>query len=345
MPARSALLPYRDARDLLLSKVMLAAAESVSLDEALGRIFATDVVVSQSLPSAVLAGRRGIAVASRDLVGASPYTPALLTVAPALILHGDPLPQDADAVIEEEAVVSSGGFHDVGQSAYPGEGAILPGADLVAGTRVAAAGTVATPATLLALALAGVTHVSVRSPAIAIEGDEASPASEWLRATLASGGCRIAREGALRVVVAHDPQEMVRRCGRPLATGLALNPGRDIAIADDDGTPILVLPRRFDAVVAACHALIVPALAAMTGRVVETIERPLLGKIVSRIGFAELALLRIAAAGYEPLAAGHVPLAALIAADAVAIVEADSEGAPAGPLFAATPIGQSRGSS
>ena len=105
-----------------------------------------------------------------------------------------------------------------------------------------------------------------------------------------------------------------------------------------DGRLTIVLASRFDAVVAGFHALILPALAQMTGRRLRLIDRPLAGKLVSQVGFADISLLRSTAAGYGPLATGMLSLEALVNADAVGIVAPESEGAPAGASFSATPI-------
>ncbi len=52
----------------------------------------------------------------------------------------------------------------------------------------------------------------------------------------------------------------------------------------------------------------------------------------------DLVLLAAAPEGWRPLATGQATLAALLAADAVALIDPDSEGLPAGALLAATPL-------
>lgn len=342
MLAGDALVPYRDARDLLLSRVSLVPPRLVPLAQASGKPLAEAIVAATPVPPHPVAGRRGIAVASRRLVGASPYSPVFLSGAPPLVMTGDALPRSADAVIEEEAVLAAHGMYEIGQGAYPGEGAVLTGADLPQGALIAGAGQVVTPATLLALSLGGVSTVAIRSPRIALidEGDVAPAAMDWLRAALSRAGATPVDddERDFDVIVARDPDAIAVNFARRDVRGVALNPGRETQIVSLDGRATLVLAPRFDAIVAAFHALLLPALARMTGSALRSVERPLAGKLVSQVGFADLALMRDTDAGYEPLAAGHVPLAALVAADAIGIVEPESEGAPAGTGFSATPL-------
>ena len=124
MPAGSALVPYRDARGFILSRVSLISPQVVPLPDALGKPLSERIIAAAPVPTHPLAGRKGIAVASRDLVGASPYSPAFLPSRPTLVMPGDQLPPLTDAVLEEQAVASSGGIHEIGQSAYPCEGAV-----------------------------------------------------------------------------------------------------------------------------------------------------------------------------------------------------------------------------
>lgn len=342
MPVSATLVPYRRAREFVLSRVSPVAPRDVPLPEALGKTLAVGVIAATPVPRWPLAARRGVAVASRDLVGASPYSPAFLTAGPAHVLPGDILPHRTDAVIEDQAVTSSQGFYEIGQGAYPGEGAVLPGFDVPKGAAIAAAGATVTSAALLALDLAGVRKVSIRSPLVELDNPDGAAAAEtnWLRATFLEAGCRIGGAGAgdIRIAICRDPDSFeITGSGQSIA-GVAINPGRDMRILWDGGRLTFVLAARFEASVAGFHALIAPALAAMTGRRLRLIEQPLTAKIVSQVGLTDVALLRTTPRGYEPLAVGSLSLHALAHADAVGIVESESEGAPAGAAFSATPL-------
>jgi molybdopterin molybdotransferase len=345
IPAASALVPYHEAREFILSRLALISPQVVALADARGQPLGVPVVATTPVPPHPVAARRGIAVASQDLVGASPYSPAFLTSSPALVVPGDPLPPSTDAVLEAQAVTSSLAMHEVGQTAYPGEGAVLAGADYPEGAVIAAAGATVTPAILLAMSLSGLVTIAVRSPVVHVGHTVGAANAEtiWLQSALVEAGCRLTTSEAsdLRILVARDPYAAVAAAGGQAIAGIALNPGRDTGIAWDDERLTIVLASRFDAVVAGFHALIMPAIAAMTGRRLRLIERPLAGKLVSQVGFADISLLRSTAEGYAPLATGVLPLEALINADAIGIIAPESEGAPRGAGFFAIPIKES----
>ncbi|PZU89735.1 MAG: hypothetical protein DI527_15510 [Chelatococcus sp.] len=342
MPAPAALVPYRDAREFVLARVSAVAPLHVPVSEALGKPLAERIVAATPVPPHPLAGRRGIAVASHDLVGASPYSPVFLASAPARVMPGDPLPPPADAVIEEQAVTSLHGAHEIGQGAYPGEGAVLPGFDIPQGAEIAGAGATVTPAIALALAMAGTPTVAVRSPLVALDDPQGDggPEAFWLRTILRDHGCGVVSrgEGHVEILIRRDPRSVEGDAGGSAVGGVALNPGRDTRILWDGERLTFVFAARFDAVVAGFHALIAPALAKLSNRRLRSVDRPLAAKIVSQVGLADLALLRSSPLGYEPLAVGALSLEALIQADAVGIVDPESEGAPAGAAFAATPL-------
>lgn len=339
MQRPAALVSYSDARAFVLARVSTLAPERVLLREALGKPLAEPVIVQAPVPKAPLAARQGIAVVSQELIGASPYLPVFLTAPPLRVLPGDPLPPLADAVIEEQAVTTLHGIHEIGQGAYPGEGAVLPGFDLAPGDEIAADGTSVTPAMLVALTLSGAADVAIRSPRIELGDADGSASAEaaWLHAMLEAAGCRVAAAGAsdLRIVLCRDPSS-IGPSERDIAIeGIALNPGRETRILWDGERVTFVFSTRFETSVAGFFALIAPALAAMTHRRLRLVERPLTAKIVSQVGLTDVVLLRATAHGYEPLAVGALSLRALAQADAVGVVGSHSEGSPAGAPFSA----------
>lgn len=341
MTADYPLVPYRDAHGFIVSRVALIAPQVVPLADALGKPLGERLIAVSAVPPYPIAGRKGIAVASRDLIGASPYSPAVMASRPALVMPGDRLPPPTDAVLEEHAVASSSAAHEIGQCAYPGEGAVLPGADCPQGAEIAAEGATVTPAVRLALSLCGVTAAAIRSPIVHLGNPDGTAPAEtaWLQAMLVEAGCRPVTDadGDLRILVTRDPHGVAAALGGVVIGGVALNPGRDTLIGWADGRITVVVAARFDAVAGVFLALILPAIAKMTGRRLRLIDRPLAGKLVAQVGFADVALLRNVAAGYDPLATGTLSLNALISADAVGIVAPESEGAPSGSSFPATP--------
>lgn len=327
------LLPLADVQKRLR---VTAAVETLPVGDALGFVLAEPVHAPAALPAVATARRRGVAVAAAALVGASPYAPALLTAAPAIVQAGDALPPPADAVLPEDAVGGAGPFVEIGQAAYPGEGAILPGADAGRGLVLAAAGEALTSTAILALRLAEIDTVNVHRLVIALRPETESPAIDWLAAMLAAAGCRVVTAGPadLNLYVARDLVALSQREPSLSVAGLALNPCGEIAVGSDS----LGVTPRFDSLAALYFALLWPFIAAKTGRRLRAVTRPLTRKLVSQVGLTEIALLRETADGYEPLTTGQITLAALIAADAVALVGPDAEGAASGAPFAATPI-------
>ena len=334
MSSSSALIPLDRALARLLDGLGPVVAETVALPEALGLVAAATLRAPRALPAHAVALRRGIAVASADLVGATPHAPALLPAAPPVVLGGDALPEGADAVLPADAAAISGPFHEIGQSAYPGEGAVLPGTDLADGAVIVAEGAPITAEMALALHLAGIAEGAVRRPRIAVTGDAAGPEARWLRARLAQAGCTVSDAAPADLVLhlARDPAAVAP------GPGLALQPGGDAALLVDGTSRTLVLAPRADALVAALFALVLPLVAVLQGRRLAAASLPLTRKIASQVGLADLALLRHTPEGWEPLGVGRVTLTALLAADAVAILGPGSEGAAAGTPIAAIPL-------
>lgn len=332
MTSPTTLTPLADMLARLLARGGTVAPTRVPVGEAAGWVAAETMRADHPLPVGAQALRRGIAVAAPDVVGASPYTPVPLASAPVAVRAGDVLPPGCDAVLPADALQSTGPLHEISQAAYPGEDAILAGGDLGRGAVIVAAGETVTPAAVLALSLAGVAEVAVCRPAVTVDAEDPAfvALSGWLQTSLTACGCRIAVE---------EPAALAVRISRDGGSGgLALNPGRDIRLDEDAGTPTLVLPARFDSVVAGFHALVLPMVAALTGRRLRRIARPLTRKLVSQVGVCDIALLRTTEAGYEPLAVGRVALSSLLAADAVAVIDPFSEGSAAGDLFLAIPL-------
>jgi hypothetical protein len=138
-------------------------------------------------------------------------------------------------------------------------------------------------------------------------------------------------------VTDHAPHLILRRAA-DVQPRLALAPAQTAWLEREGGALVLSVPRRFDGMVAAVLALAVPAMAALTGAAPCHEERPLLRKIASGLGMAELVLLTRQGADWHPAAAGAVTLAALATADAFAILPPDSEGLPAGAPLVGTAL-------
>jgi molybdopterin molybdotransferase len=173
-------------------------SEIVSLEAALGRVLAQDVIARETLPAFARSTMDGYAVRAADTHGASESSPAYLRliddvptgVVPqrrvgareAVRTHtGAMLPPGADAVVMVEDTnlhpsTGSGQVEvEVLDSAPPGDNVLAIGEDVLAGAVAVPAGRRLRAADLGGLAALGVTRVTVRArPRIAIlsTGDE-----------------------------------------------------------------------------------------------------------------------------------------------------------------------------
>jgi len=175
--------------------------ETVSLDAAVGRVLAADVIARETLPSFARSTMDGYAVRAADTHGASEQSPAYLRVVgdvptgavpdvpvgprEAVRTHtGAMLPPGADAVVMVEDTnlhpSRSGAAAEVEvlAAAAPGENVLTIGEDVRAGSTAVPAGRRLRAADAGGLAALGVTTVTVRArPRIAIlsTGDEVVP--------------------------------------------------------------------------------------------------------------------------------------------------------------------------
>jgi molybdopterin biosynthesis enzyme len=123
---------------------------------------------------------------------------------------------------------------------------------------------------------------------------------------------------------------LVKR-GKIIAHGIALQPGRTSAIGKIGDTPVIALPGAPDQALAAWWTLVLPALDRLTGRRPRrTVTLPLVRKIASQVGLAEIVLLERNDGGFVPLAIGDLPLQIIVRADAWLVVPGGSEGFAAG---------------
>lgn len=334
MVAAVPLIPVADALSALLASVAGPAPRSVAVRGAAGLVAAERVIAPAPVPARWIARREGIAVASADLVGASPYTPVPAVSEPPRVAAGEALPTGTDAVLPAAALQGAQGLFEIGQSAHPGENAVPAGSDLEAGVPLLAAGLQITARHRLALEEAGVAEVAVLMPRLAIVPVIDAPALRWLVARLEALGCRLAAPADADIVLLAEAGGFADGQAR---RGIALRPGH-AHLVHRDGRDLLALPSRFDAVAAAFFALVVPMVARLTGRQAARIARPLSRKVASMVGSTDVVLVREAGGGWEPLATGEAPLTALLAADAVGLVPPESEGAAAGTPFDAWPI-------
>jgi molybdopterin biosynthesis enzyme len=130
------------------------------------------------------------------------------------------------------------------------------------------------------------------------------------------------------------------RAGRLEFHGVGLSPGETTAFGFVGARPVLLIPGRIDAALAAWLVIGRPWLARLSGR--SEAETPVMAelsrKVVSALGIAEVVPVRVQDGAATPLASGYLSLAALSGADGWILVPAESEGYPAGTPVAVRPL-------
>src|SRR5262245_8141571 len=257
--------------DALLTPV---APRRVETQAALGRVLAEGVVAAVAVPAVARALRDGFAVASEVVLDASAYAPVPLS-SPQPVVAGDAVPENADAIAALDAVAIRDGQVAAVAPIAPGEGVLAAGADIAAGTVLRQAGEMLRAADIAVLAAAGIGDVSLRAPrvgvvptrlgdavidgavrvvsaAVVATGAALAPVARDLTTALADTNAdaviAIGGTGAGR----NDAS--VRRLadrGRVEVHGVALSPGETTAFGMVGQRPVLVIPGRIDAALAA----------------------------------------------------------------------------------------------
>ena len=346
-----------------------AAPHAPATDTALGRTLAADVTVSQSHPAAARALRDGFAVRAEETLDAGSYAPAPLATPPVEVATGQPIPPDADAVTPLDAVTLSGSAQALAAVA-PGEGVLPAGADAKSGAVLRRAGETLRATDVAVLRALGVGRVSIRAPQLRIlrarPGDPILDlAADWIGAAATADGAIVSSYGWIGNDAKHLPDAMaakgsdaiiviggtgtgrddisvetLRKAGRVEAHGVALAPGETAAFGMIGAKPVLLVPGRLDAAVAAYLTLGRRLIARLAARRDDDTSVPaaLTRKVASRLGMAELVPVRRIGDGVEPLATDYLPHAALAQADGFILVPAESEGYPAGARVAVRPL-------
>ena len=181
-----------DARAAILEKIKPKGMENVSIDDALGRILAEDVMARRNNPPMDNSAMDGYALIAADIESATPENPIPLEVVEDIaagavaaktlqpkqamrIMTGAPIPPGADAVLMQEDTDRDGATVLVKDKAVLGENIRLSGEDVKAGETVISRGVALTPSHIGMLAVVGRARVAVsQRPTVAIlsTGDE-----------------------------------------------------------------------------------------------------------------------------------------------------------------------------
>jgi molybdopterin molybdotransferase len=260
--SREKVLNFNEAHQLVLAhadevRTASTKVEQVRLLEALGRTLAEDLIADRDFPPFPRATRDGYAVRDKDLRGASPTSPAELSVVAELraggslpasftqlgrgeavsIMTGAPVPTGADAVVMVEYTTRQQNRAHISRSVVSGENVVSRGSEARAGAVLVPDGTVVGHQQVALAAAVGKSSIEVFSrPKVAIlpTGDEvvsidASPAANQIRNSnsyslaaqvIAAGG-----EPIQLPIAPDEPNQLRRLIERGLESDLLLMSG------------------------------------------------------------------------------------------------------------------------
>lgn len=326
---------------------------------------AADVSTAGPVPAFPIALRDGWAVRAATISDAGPYSPVQLSPAPLWVETGEKMPDGMDAVLPADAVHVSASGTEVVSPATPGEGVLAPGGDAEKGV-LGHAEEVLRASRVAALRAAGITKVSARGPRVNIfsvnipsrsGGDTITPL--LVRAVEQAGGvAEILQAASLESALLNKSGDFVltvggtgggkkdnavktlARVGKVEAHGFGIAPGETAAFGFANDRPVLMLPGRLDAALAAFLIVGTEIIARLAGRNADqrSDEVKLTRKITSTVSIAEMIPVRCTDDGVEPLAAGMLPLSSLAAADGWVLVPPQSEGFAAGSTVRMRPL-------
>jgi molybdopterin molybdotransferase len=355
----ASLIPLDVALAALLKRVKPVAPIELSLAEALGCV-AAEMPALKDHPPCDTAVRDGWALHSRDLVGASSYSPLPLSKSPAWVDAGDPMPEGCDCVIDADGVDQTGPVFQALAEAIPGQGVRRAGGDIAERGEYLAVGRPLRPLDLLIGRAQGLDKFKVRRPRLRIV-DVPADSGEAVTAPLIAESARqagaeivhakAAGRDVASIATALDSRACdvlmtiggtgvgrndgtilaLAKCGEVIAHGLALQPCRTAATGMIGNVPVIALPGAPDAALAAWWTLALPSLDRLSWLWPrDRLTLPLERKIASTVGIAEIVLLEQIEETFMPLAVGDLSLTTIARADAFLVVPGGSEGFPAG---------------
>jgi molybdopterin molybdotransferase len=334
----------------------------LSLGECAGLVLADDLVSLRATPSHAVALRDGWAVRADLLTGAGPYAPLPLDPPP-WVNAGDKLPAGADSVAPLEAVAFAGQTAQAVAQVFPGEGVLPPGGFARGGAVLCAKGTRLRAVDIAAAKLAGIARAKIRKPRVALlqasERDISSTVDFLARAIARQGGSAeisgaapanfLASPFEADAVIAlggtgggnnDSAVSTLASHGEVVLHGIAIAPGETSALGQTQGKPVLLLPGRFDAALAAWllvgRELLTALAASMEGET--TIPVTLARKIASAPGLAEIVPVRCEGDRATPLASGVLSLETLAGAQGWVLVPPESEGFAEGAVVEMRPL-------
>ena len=322
---------------------------------ALGAVLAEDVQPPQCPPHPI-ALRDGFAVAAAEIADAGPYAPLPLGLTACRIDIGGALPSGTDAVMPLDSITLRGDRADATAPITPGDGVLASGADATPAVVLRRAGERLRALDLAAMTAAGIAEVTIRSPRLTLARATAArtPVLDAAQATLihcaAKAGCAVSEASSLAEAMSDGQcdavigiggtgsgrrddavQELTRR-GRVEAHGIAICPGETTAFGFVGERPVLLVPGRLDAALAAWLLIGRPLVAKLAGGIVGDLPMTasLRRKVTSTIGMTEVIPVSCRDGMAEPLGSGYLSFTALARSDGWILLPAESEGFGAG---------------
>jgi molybdopterin biosynthesis enzyme len=352
------LAPLGEIMARLDAAIFPAVAREIAPAAAVGATLAADVLALRAYPAAPVALRDGWAVASDRVSDAGPYAPALLDPPPVWVEAGDAMPKGTDAVLPVDAVVVTKAGAEAHATTGAGEGVAAIGAEVANDAILRGAGAALRPSDVAVFRAAGIERVSMRAPRVSIysvtvatrtRDDTLSPLVA--RAVEAMGSiAQVAQVSTLEAALTDRASDVIitiggtgtgkrdaavktlARVGKVEFHGLGIAPGETAALGFVNDRPVLMLPGRLDAALAALLIVGRAVLARRAGRaaIESGVSVRLTKKVTSTVGLADFVPVRRADDGVEPLGSGVLSLQSIAQADGWIVVPPESEGMAAG---------------
>ncbi len=197
-----ALIPFEEAKKIVETNIKpITRVETISIDDASGRVLAEDMVATLNTPPFNRAAMDGYAVKARDTFNSGQFSPRILNLVGELhagetprtrvnageclqIATGAMMPGGADAVVMVEDTEAENSRVKVFKSAYPGANVGRKGEDIKKGESVLRQGFVLDAGKIGVLASQGLQQIKVyQKPGVAIlpTGEEVGEVGQKLR--------------------------------------------------------------------------------------------------------------------------------------------------------------------
>jgi molybdopterin molybdotransferase len=354
----ASLIPLDEALAALLDGLEPVAPGELPIAETLGSVSA-EMPLPRPLPVGDFAVTDGWAFCSRDLVGASSYSPLPLKGPPVWVESGDRMPGGSDSVVDSDLVERVGSMFQVLGEVLPGQGVRRAGGDIGEGSLTLRAGRRLRALDLMLVRAAGLKKLAIRRPRLHLINVPAM-AGHTVTAQLIAESARMTGADVIYSEVGGRDASSVARAlnnescdlivtvggtgvgrtdatvealtmrGALIAHGIALQPGRTTAFGKADNIPVIALAGAPDQALAAWWTLVLPVLDRLSGQLQQAKTLPLVRKISSSVGITDIALLKEGDGAWMPLATGDLSLGHIMCADAWLAVPGSSEGFAAG---------------